>query len=98
VSIGSGKFGQFTWFWPFKDGHSKWYFGTRDGATPSVFQGGIEYLQEGLTDNTNDHESVLQLSPVMRLYNPSIGTLSPALLRFKGTGITQITTRTPNAG
>jgi hypothetical protein len=108
VSVGSAKLGKAAWFDPFANGHSKWYFGTRDNVNYTTFLGGIEFQEEGVSDTYYDqfddykklpHTSVLRLSPVMRLYNPSIGITTPAQLVFRRSGTqNEIINRTPNGG
>lgn len=77
VSIGSLVMGRQCWLYPNLNTFSNWYFGTRNSATPYIFNGGIQFLLEGNVSGT-DNTCTLNLSPTMRLFNPLIGVSGPS--------------------
>jgi hypothetical protein len=77
VSIGSLVMGRQCWLYPNSNTFSNWYFGTRNSATPYIFNGGIQFTTEGTLSGT-ENTCVLSLSPTMRIFNPLIGLSGPS--------------------
>lgn len=72
IVIGYMKLGQGAWFFPNLTNHANWYFGTRYSSAPGNFLGGIQFMQEANTTDS-DYTSEFILSPYFRLHNALVG-------------------------
>jgi hypothetical protein len=88
IYIGVFQLGEKAWFYPNLNDHPNWFFGTRYTGAPGTFIGGIQFLQDANTSDT-DLTSEFIVSPYFRLHNAMVGLTAPASLTvtpvFRGT-------------